>query len=50
MVCAVGEEGIFEDDEYLEDGEGKPICKDCVNEMSAEEVLDLVGEKFMKAS
>ncbi len=40
--------GIFEGDKYFRDANLK-ICGDCMNEMSAEEILCLFGERLIIA-
>ena len=46
--CKTCGEGIFEGDKYFEDLNGE-ICKECMDDMSAEEILELLGEKFKVA-
>lgn len=40
--------GIYEGDEYFDSPDG-PICKDCMEDMSYSEVLEIIGEKMTVA-
>lgn len=46
--CSVCGGGIYEGDKYYLDGE-REICGRCMNDMSAEEVLELLGESLKTA-
>lgn len=46
--CSICGEGIFEGDKYYRDG-GQEICRSCMEGMSAEEVLELFGERLRTA-
>lgn len=46
--CNVCDEGIYEGDKYFAVGE-KEICVECMQFMSAEELLELFGESFKTA-
>ena len=48
MRCDECGEGIFEADEYFDTGKGA-ICKECMDEKSSSEILELLGEKFSVA-
>lgn len=41
-------EGIFEGDKYFDSQEGY-VCKECLNDMSSDEVLELLGESLATA-
>lgn len=43
--CAECGEGIYDGDRYFECQEGC-VCEECMDDMSAEEILELLGEKF----
>lgn len=49
MKCIECGEGIYADDEYYDTGCGG-ICKECMEEKTVSEMLDLFGEKFSIAS
>ena len=38
-------EGVFEGDKYLDTSEGQ-ICEDCLDDMTADEWLELFGESL----
>lgn len=46
--CGKCSERIFEGDRYFESQEGY-ICEDCLNDMSSEELLELLGEDLVTA-
>lgn len=48
MVCSCCGYGIFEGDEYF-DGIDGPVCKDCLDDMTVEEILEIFGEKLSVA-
>ncbi len=48
-ICSECGEGIFEEDKYYEAGNGDRICKDCIEDMSASELMELFGEEFSTA-
>lgn len=41
--CKVCKGGIYFGDQYFDSSKG-PICSDCLNDMTAGEILELVGE------
>ena len=41
-------EPIYEGDKYMDTPEG-PVCKDCIEGMSATEFCELIGESFKTA-
>lgn len=45
MKCG---EGIFEEDKYYDSPEGY-ICKDCVEDMTVSEFMEMIGETFSTA-
>ena len=47
-ICSMCGRGIMDGDEYL-DLDGRPICEGCLSEMTAKEVLELVGERLVTA-
>ena len=50
MICADCGEGIYEGDEYYDVGDGYGICKWCIENKTASELMDLFGEQFSVAS
>lgn len=47
-TCSKCKYGIYEDEEYFEGSNG-PICKECIEEMTVEEVFEMIGEKLSVA-
>lgn len=47
-TCGWCEEPIFENDEYMETPEG-PVCRECIEEMSVLEFMEMTGEQFFTA-
>lgn len=43
--CSKCGEGIYEGDKFY-DGIGEEVCEECISDMSAEEILEMVGEKL----
>lgn len=50
MRCADCGEGIYDGDEYYDVGDGCGICKECIEDKTTLELMDLFGEKFSVAS
>ena len=50
LICADCSEGIYEGDEYYDVGDGYGICKGCIENKTASELMDLFGEQFSVAS
>ena len=48
FVCKICGGGIFEGDKYFDEGSSM-ICGECMNDMSAEEILELFDEKMKTA-
>ena len=48
LHCESCREGIYVGDKYFDSSKG-PICRDCLRDMSAEEILELVGEDLKEA-
>lgn len=48
LNCRECGEGIFQEDEYLETLSG-PICKNCLEDMTVEEMLKIFGERLSVA-
>lgn len=48
MRCSECGEGIFEGDKYYDTGNGG-VCKNCIEDMTAKEFMELIGEKFSTA-
>lgn len=48
IKCTKCRNGIYGGDEYFDSCDG-PICRECMNDMSLEEILELVGEKMIIA-
>lgn len=48
MRCVECGEGIFEDDQYF-DGPNGPICRECLEEKTVQEILSLFGERLKSA-
>lgn len=46
--CSICGEGIFEGDKFFQFGNTE-ICEECMDEMSAEKILDLFGERLITA-
>lgn len=46
--CSECGEGIFDGDEYFDSQEG-PICKNCMEDMTIEEILALCSEELKRA-
>lgn len=46
--CIECEEGIYEGDWYFKTSNGC-ICKNCLEDMNVEEILELVGEELTQA-
>jgi len=46
--CVLCGEGIYEGGKYFESNEG-PVCKECMEEKSYEEILDIFGESMKTA-
>ncbi len=46
--CIWCKEPIFEGDEYYDSPVG-PVCKECIEEESAEDFMKLIGETFTTA-
>lgn len=46
--CLQCGDGILEGDEFF-DGPDGPVCKDCMEDMSYLEILELIGEKMKVA-
>lgn len=46
--CVKCGEGIFEEDKYYDSPEGY-ICKDCVEDMTVSEFMEMIGETFSTA-
>lgn len=49
MRCKECGEGIYEGDEYYDTGSGG-ICKECIEDMTANELFDLFGESYSVAA
>ena len=49
MRCKECGEGIYEGDEYYDTGNGG-ICKECIEDMTANELFDLFGESYSVAA
>ena len=47
-VCAKCGEGIFEEDRFFDSPDG-PVCEGCIEDMTAKEVLEMLGE-YMSAA
>ena len=47
-TCVWCKEPIYEGDKYMDTPEG-PVCKDCIEGMSATEFCELIGESFKTA-
>ena len=47
-TCEWCKEPIYEGDKYMDTPEG-PVCKDCIEGMSATEFCELIGESFKTA-
>lgn len=47
-TCVKCGEGIYQGDEYF-DGSDGPVCKECMEDMSYWEVLEIIGEKMTVA-
>ena len=47
-TCEWCEEPIYEGDKYMDTPEG-PVCKECIEGMSATEFCELIGESFKTA-
>lgn len=47
-ICSQCGDGILEGDEFF-DGPDGPVCKDCMEDMSYSEILELIGEKMKVA-
>lgn len=50
MRCAECGEGIYEGDDYYDIGDGGGICKECMEDKSTSELMDLFGEQFSVVS
>lgn len=48
MRCSECGEGIFEGDKYYNTGNGG-VCKYCIEDMTAKEFMELIGEIFSTA-
>lgn len=46
--CGICGEGIYEGDKYFQDG-SSDICEECMDDISAEEMLKLFGESLKTA-
>lgn len=46
--CTECHEGIFDDEKYF-DGPNGPICSNCIDDMSASEMMELLGEEMSHA-
>lgn len=44
FLCSECREGIFEGDKYFEGTDG-PVCMDCLDGKTAEEIIELCGEE-----
>lgn len=50
MGCAECGDGIYAGDDYYDIGDGSGICKECMDDKSTSELMDLFGERFSVAS
>lgn len=50
MRCAECGDGIYAGDDYYDIGDGSGICKECIEDKSTSELMDLFGEQFSVAS
>lgn len=44
FLCSECREGIYEGDKYFEGTDG-PVCMDCLDGKTAEEIIELCGEE-----
>lgn len=49
MKCKECGEGIYEGNEYYDTGNGG-ICKECIEDMTVDELFDLLGESYSVAA
>ena len=47
-ICSKCGYGIFEGDKFLDGSDGY-ICKECLDDMTADEILEMLGEDFRTA-
>ncbi len=48
--CAECGDGIYAGDDYYDIGDGLGICKECIDDKSTSELMELFGECFSVAS
>lgn len=48
LECVMCHEGIIDGEEYLETEKG-PMCRDCIEELSVTDFMELVGAEFSTA-
>ena len=47
-ICSWCKEPIFIGDEYIDTSEG-PVCRECIEGMTIQEFMELIGETFKEA-
>lgn len=48
-ICALCGEGIYKGERYYGGSEDGPVCEDCLQSMTAEQILTMFGEKLETA-